>query len=111
MKLPTAALVAGFLATSSAFLIPPNLDEIKEGFKDARFKGPPKHFKDLIHSFLEETVTIVDLECPGCPFALARSEETDDSTGIESVIWEHDVENVIVSTCTPLTMGLIINLS
>lgn len=97
MRLPTAALVAGFLATSSAFLLPPNLDDIKEEFKDARFRGPTAHFKDLVHSLLEETVNVVDLECPGCPFAVPRSQETDASKGIESIIWEHNVENVIVS--------------
>lgn len=94
MRFPTAALVAGFLATSNAFLLPPNIDEIKEEFKDARFKGPPKHFKDLIHSLLEEKTTVVDLECPGCPFASAQSES---DSGIKSVVWQQDVENVIVS--------------
>lgn len=98
MRFPTAALVAGFIATSTAFLLPPNLDDIKEEFKDARFRGPPKHFKDLIHSLLEEKTTTVDLECPGCPYAVARSEERSTGPGFESTIWEQGVENAIVST-------------
>lgn len=97
MRLPSAALVAGFLATSNAFLIPPSFDEIEEEFKDTRFSDPPKHFKDLVPSLLDEKFAFYDLECPGCPFAVARSEETDRSTGIESVIWEHNVDNVFVS--------------
>lgn len=101
MRIPTAALVAGFVATSTAFLLPPNLDEIKEEIKDARFRGP-KHFKDLMHSLLEEKTTTVDLDCPGCPYAAARSEERGSGPGFQGIIWEHDVENVIVSMHIPL---------
>lgn len=107
MRLPTAALVAGLLATTSAFLLPPNLDEIKEElkdeFQDARFRGAPKHFKDLIHSIFEQEEGItVELECPGCLFAIPGSEQTDPSTGVTDVLWEEDVENSIVSENTLL---------
>lgn len=90
MRFSIAALVAGFAATSSAFLLPPHVGDLKDEFKDTRFRGPPKHFKDLIHSLLEEKTTTVDLECPGCPYAASQSEDG-------AIVWEQDVENVLVS--------------
>lgn len=99
MRLPTAALVAGFVATSAAFLLPPNLEEIREGIneeiKDARFRGPPKYVKDLMHSLLQEKTTTVDLECPGCPYAAARSEERNSDSSFGAIVWEQDVDNLI----------------
>lgn len=84
----TAALVAGFAAATSAFLVPPN---IPADFKDLRFKGgPPEHVKDFIHALLEGKTTNIDLECPGCPFAKSGDEK--------SIVWEtENVENAIVS--------------
>ena len=86
----TTALVAGFAAATSAFLIPPT---IPEEIKDARFRGgPPEQFKEFIHHVLEQKTTIVDLACPGCPYAGVEDEAT-----AEGVALEQDVENVIVS--------------
>lgn len=93
MRFSSATLVAGFLATANAFLLLPNIEEIKEDFKDARFKGAPKHFKDLMHSLLEEKTTVIDLECPGCPFASTRLEDQ----SIEGTVWQQDTPNAIVS--------------
>lgn len=69
----TAALVAGFAAATSAFLVPPN---IPEDFKDLRFKGgPPEHVKDFVHALLEGRSTTYDLDCPGCPFAVESDKD------------------------------------
>lgn len=85
----TAALVAGFVAATSAFLVVP---DIPETFKDLRFKGgPPEHVKDFIHALLEGRTTSIDLDCPGCPFAKGQNED--------SILWEEDgSENAIVSS-------------
>lgn len=84
----STALVAGFAAATSAFLIPPNIpDEIK----DTRFRGgPPGHFKEFIHHVLEQKTTTIDLACPGCPFITPQN---DDATDI--VALERDVENML----------------
>lgn len=87
----TAALLAGFAAATSAFLVPPN---IPEAFKDLRFKGgPPEHVKDFLHALLEGRTTNVELDCPGCPFAVDQNE---DGTITE---WEYNgIENTIVGS-------------
>lgn len=81
----TTALVAGFAAATSAFLVP---SSIPEEVKDARFRGgPPEPFKEFIHHVLEQKTTTIDLACPGCPFP----------TTLDGSLPEDEVENVIVS--------------
>lgn len=84
------ALVAGFAAATSAFLIPPNIpDEIT----DSSFTGaPPAPVHEFIHHVLEQKTTTIDLACPGCPYAIAQNEFSADD-----ITWQHDVDNLIVS--------------
>ena len=90
MLFPTA-LVAGLVATATAFLIPPH---IAEDFKDTRFRGgPPEQVKEFIHHLLEQKITTIDLACQGCSFPTSRQ----DAEGVKTTKWEHGVDSVIVS--------------
>lgn len=59
-----AALVVGFVATTAAFLIPPQAADV---VKDTRFEHVPQPVKDLLHSLLEDKTETIDLACPNCP--------------------------------------------
>lgn len=87
----TAALVAVYVATSTAFLIPPH---ISDDFQDSRFRGgPPEHVKEFIHHLLEERTTTVDLKCHDCHFALPAIDEEE-----QYLAWsEEPVDSSIVS--------------
>jgi len=85
------ALVAGFAATTTAFLIP---SSIPEEIKDARFRGgPPEHFKEFIHHVLEQRTTNIDLACPACPFPVSQDDASTDGVVFDA----EDVPNMIVS--------------
>lgn len=87
------ALVAGFAALSSAFLIPPTIpDDI---VKDTRFQKENKNTKDLIHALLAEKTEVLNLECPGCPYAAAHREDRDAGPVNEGIAWIQNVENSI----------------
>lgn len=78
----TPALVASCLALeASAFLVPLEVSKAAE------------QAKSELASLLATTGHTVDLECPGCPYF--GIEVTDEPQG--------DVENKIVSTCSPVT--------
>lgn len=87
----TAALVAGFVAASTAFLVPPSIPG--DIVKDARFQEEHKNHKDLIHTLLAEKTEVVNLDCPGCPFASAYAENRDAGPIHEGIIWVQEVEN------------------
>lgn len=85
------ALVAGFAALSSAFLIPPTIPD--DVVKDTRFQKDHKNNKNLIHALLAEKTEVLNIECPGCPYAAGHKEDRDAGPVNEGIVWLYDVEN------------------